>query len=98
DRQTLSVAAPVLRAQFHLSNVAYSRVLFCFLLAYTLMNGMSGGIIDRVGGKLGYALCVGVWSVAAALHATVTGVVGLGVFRCLLGAGEAGNWPAGVKV
>jgi ACS family hexuronate transporter-like MFS transporter len=30
DRQTLSVAAPVLREQFHMSNVEYSRVLFGF--------------------------------------------------------------------
>jgi MFS transporter, ACS family, hexuronate transporter len=98
DRQTLSVAAPVLREQFHLSNVEYSRVIFAFLLAYTLSNGISGITIDRLGTKLGYALCMGWWSVAALLHAFAKGGLSLGIFRFLLGIGEAGNWPAGVKV
>ncbi len=98
DRQTLSVAAPTLREQFHLSNVDYSRVLFCFLLAYTIMNGISGPLIDRLGTRLGYGLCVAWWSVSAALHALATGAWTLGIFRFLLGMGEAGNWPGAVKV
>jgi len=98
DRQTLSVAAPVLREQFHMSNVEYSRVVFAFLLAYTLSYGISGPMIDRLGTKLGYALCMVWWSVAALLHGLATGGLSLGMFRFLLGIGEAGNWPAGVKV
>lgn len=98
DRQTLSVAAPVLREQFHMSNVEYSRVVFAFLLAYTLSNGISGPVIDRLGTKLGYALCMVWWSVAALLHGFATGGLSLGMLRFLLGIGEAGNWPAGVKV
>jgi ACS family hexuronate transporter-like MFS transporter len=98
DRQTLSVAAPVLREQFHMSNVEYSRVVFAFLLAYTLSNGISGAVIDRLGTKVGYALCMAWWSVAALLHGFATGGLSLGIFRFLLGIGEAGNWPAGVKV
>jgi MFS transporter, ACS family, hexuronate transporter len=98
DRQALSVAAPVLREQFHMSNVEYSRVLFGFLLAYTIMNGVSGLLIDRLGTRLGYGLCIAWWSVAAILHAFASGAVSLGVFRFLLGMGEAGNWPGAVKV
>jgi ACS family hexuronate transporter-like MFS transporter len=98
DRQALSVAAPVLRDQFQMSNVAYSRVLFAFLLAYTIMNGVSGPLIDRLGTRLGYGLCILWWSVASFLHAFTRGAVSLGVFRFLLGIGEAGNWPGGVKV
>ena len=63
-RQTLSVAAPVLREQFHMSATTYSRVVFCFLLAYTIMNGVSGSFIDRLGTRLGYALCISWWSAA----------------------------------
>ena len=98
DRQTLSVAAPVLRDQFHMSNTEYSRVLFAFLLAYTIMNGVSGPLIDRLGTRLGYGLCIAWWSAAALLHAFARGAMSLGVFRFLLGIGEAGNWPGGVKV
>jgi ACS family hexuronate transporter-like MFS transporter len=98
DRQTLSVAAPVLRQEFHLSNVEYSRVVFAFLLAYTVMNGVSGPLIDRLGTRIGYALCMLWWSVAAILHIFSRGGWSLGAFRFLLGVGEAGNWPAAVKV
>lgn len=98
DRQTLSVAAPVLREQFDMSNVVYSRVVFAFLLAYTIANGLSGALIDRLGTRLGYALCIAFWSLASMLHATSRGAFSLGVYRFLLGLGEAGNWPAGIKV
>jgi ACS family hexuronate transporter-like MFS transporter len=98
DRQTLSVAAPVLREQFHMSNVTYSRVVFGFLLAYTIMNGVSGPLIDRLGTKLGYALCIAWWSTASILHAFARGAFSLGFFRFLLGAGEAGNWPAAIRI
>lgn len=98
DRQALSVAAPILRLQFQLSNEAYARILFAFLLAYTLMNGVSGLVIDRVGTRLGYALFVGWWSFCAFLHVFARGALTLGIFRFLLGMGEAGNWPAAAKV
>src|SRR5580700_8959365 len=98
DRQALSVAAPVLREQFHMSNVEYSRVLFGFLLAYTIMNGVSGPLIDRMGTRLGYAMFIAWWSVAQVLHGFARGALSLGVFRFLLGVGEAGNWPGAVKV
>jgi ACS family hexuronate transporter-like MFS transporter len=62
------------------------------------MNGVSGPLLDRLGTKLGYALTIAWWSAAEILHAFSGGAVSLGVFRFLLGVGEAGNYPAGVKV
>src|SRR5690349_11401863 len=98
DRQTLSIIAPVLMSRFHMTNTDYSRVVFAFMLAYTISNGLSGPMIDRLGTKLGYALFM-VWgSAAAVLHAFSPGAVSLGVCRFLLGIGEAGSWPGGVKV
>src|ERR1700730_7672635 len=98
DRQTLSVAAPALRQQFHMSNVDYGHVVSAFLLAYTIMNGVSGPLIDRFGTRLGYGLCVAWWSISAILHAFSRGAFSLGAFRFLLGMGEPGNWQALVKV
>src|SRR5450755_2239477 len=83
---------------FHMNSVDYSRVVSAFLLAYTLMNGVSGPLIDRLGTRSGYALCMLWWSVSSMLHVFARGAFSLGVFRFLLGMGEAGNWPAGVKV
>lgn len=98
DRQTLSVVGPFLRDEFHMSNTDYSRVVSAFMLAYTISNGFSGPLIDRLGTKLGYAASMAWWSVAAILTAFSQGTLSLGVFRFLLGIGEAGNWPAAIKV
>jgi ACS family hexuronate transporter-like MFS transporter len=98
DRQTLSVVAPTLREQFHMSNEAYGYVISAFMLAYTVSNGVSGPMLDRLGTRLGYALCMAVWSTAGVLTVFATGAWSLAGFRFMLGAGEAGNWPAAVKV
>jgi ACS family hexuronate transporter-like MFS transporter len=98
DRQTLSVAAPALREEFEMSNEDYGYVLAAFMLAYTVSNGLSGPMLDRLGTRIGYALCMAWWSTAGILHALATGPWTLAGFRFLLGVGEAGNWPAGAKL
>jgi ACS family hexuronate transporter-like MFS transporter len=98
DRQTLSVVAPTLREEFGMSNEAYGYVLSAFMLAYTISNGLSGPLLDRLGTRVGYALSMAWWSTAAILHAVAVGPWSLAGFRFLLGMGEAGNWPAAVKV
>src|ERR1700691_1069935 len=98
DRQTLSVLAPVMLERFKISATTYSHIIFAFMLAYTVMNGVSGPLLDRLGSKVGYALTIAWWSAAEILHAFSGGAISLGVFRFLLGVGEAGNYPAGVKV
>ena len=66
DRQTLSVVAPLLIDQFKMTHVTYSRVIFAFMLAYTIMNGVSGALIDRLGTRLG--LCAHRSLVVAGSH------------------------------
>src|SRR4029078_2473966 len=53
DRQTLSVVAPPLREEFGMSNEDYGYVLSAFMLAYTVSNGVSGPLLDRLGTRLG---------------------------------------------
>jgi MFS transporter, ACS family, hexuronate transporter len=98
DRQTLSVAAPVMRRELHFGDIEYSRIVAAFLVAYTVGNGLSGFAIDRIGTKWGYALCMLWWSAASVLHGFARSAMSLGVCRFLLGLGEAGNWPAAIKL
>ena len=98
DRQTLSVLAPVLLVQYHISVESYSRIVSAFMLAYTISNGISGRTLDRLGSKAGYAATIALWSGAEMLHALARGAMSFGIFRFLLGIGEAGNYPAGVKL
>jgi ACS family hexuronate transporter-like MFS transporter len=98
DRQALSITAPILKQEFAMSDESYGLVLSAFMLAYAVMNGLSGPLIDRVGTKIGYACCMAWWSTAGILHMFSRGPFSLGAFRFLLGVGEAGNWPAAVKL
>ena len=97
DRQVLSVLAPTLTAEFGMTNTVYSRVVFSFQLSYTVMFSLGGRLMDRMGTRIGMALAVGVWSVASGLHALVTGALGLGAARFLLGFGEGACFPAATK-
>ncbi|MCP5114266.1 MAG: MFS transporter [bacterium] len=69
DRQTLSVLAPVLRDEFGMSNTDYSRIVSAFMLAYLIMQTGSGRLMDKLGTRRGFSLCIIWWSVAAMLHA-----------------------------
>lgn len=98
DRQTLSVLAPTLKVECGITDSQYGFIISAFLCAYTVSNGLSGAFVDRVGTRIGYAIFVLWWSVSAILHAFARGPWSLGAFRFLLGVGEAGNWPAAVKI
>ena len=97
DRLTVSVLAPIITADLQLTNLQYASLGTWFLLAYTISQGLSGRMYDRVGTRRGFALSITVWSVAAMLHALARGLGSLSVFRFLLGLGEAGNWPGAAK-
>jgi ACS family hexuronate transporter-like MFS transporter len=97
DRQVLSVTAPVLREQLHISAIDYSRIVFAFMLAYAAMQMVAGRFVDRMGPKAALAVAMAWWSVAGMLHAAAQSAWHLGALRFLLGMGEAGNWPASVK-
>jgi MFS transporter, ACS family, hexuronate transporter len=97
DRQALSVLLPVLRTELNLTSADYGTITTIFLLAYTVGQLIAGVWIDKVGTRIGFAVSIIGWSIAAILHAFARGPWTLGVFRGLLGVGEAGNWPAGGK-
>lgn len=97
DRLTISVLAPIITTDLHLSNLQYASLGTWFLLAYTISQGLSGRMYDRVGTRRGFAFSISVWSVAAMLHALARGLGSLSAFRFLLGLGEAGNWPGAAK-
>jgi len=69
-----------------------------FFIAYMISNVFSGYVIDRLGARLGYICCMLFWTTAGLLHAIARTPLQFGFCRFLLGIGEAGNWPAGVKV
>ncbi|MGA7293376.1 MAG: MFS transporter [Terriglobales bacterium] len=75
DRQVLALLKPVLQnpvTGIGLTEVNYGYIVTAFSLAYALGLLVVGGFIDRVGTKLGYAVAVAVWALAAASHSLVS--------------------------
>ena len=97
DRQVLSVLAPRITAEFAMSNTEYSRVVFAFVLTYTIMFSVGGRLMDVLGTRLGLGISVLIWSAASALHAFATGPWMLGAGRMLLGVGEGACFPGVTK-
>ncbi len=97
DRQTLSVVAPQLTTELHMSALQYSNVLQAFLVAYTIMYLGSGFLVDLWGTKTSLAVFMAFWSLSNMLHAFARTPFQLGIFRALLGIGEPGNFMAGFK-
>ncbi len=97
DRQVLSVLAPTITKEFGMSNTVYSRVVFAFVLSYTVMLALGGRVMDVLGARRGLTLAVGFWSLASAAHAFVTGPLTLGLARFFLGAGEGPAIPGAIK-
>lgn len=97
DRQSLSVVAPRLQAQLHLSDEGYGHIVSLFLLASAFSYAGAGLIADWLGTRASMALFVGWWSLAEASTAFVTSAFQLAVARFCLGLGEPGLWVAAPK-
>ena len=97
DRQTLSVLAPYLKRDYGWSNSDFALIVISFRAAYTIFQLLSGRLLDRLGTRRGLSLAVLWYSVVAMATSTAAGLKSFAVFRFLLGAGEAANWPGATK-
>lgn len=97
DRQVIGLLKPTLEKQFNWTETDYSNIVIAFQAAYAFSLLAFGGIIDKIGTKLGYTISIIMWSLAAIAHAAAKSTFGFGVARAALGLGEAGNFPAAIK-
>ncbi|MCX6144853.1 MAG: MFS transporter [Ignavibacteriales bacterium] len=97
DRQILSLIKPILDEQLKWTNEDFGLVNSAFQGAYGIGLLAFGWFIDRYGTKIGYAVSIAAWSVAAVGHALVGSVGGFFVARISLGLGEGGNFPSAIK-
>ena len=97
DRQVLGLLKPLLEKELGWSEAQYGWIVFAFQLAYALMMPFAGRLIDWAGARLGYAVAVALWSLAAMGHALARSAIGFGVARFALGLSESANFPAAIK-
>ena len=97
DRQILALLKPMLDVELGWTNTQYGNVNAVFQGAYAVSLLFFGWFVDRFGSKVGYAVSIVAWSIAALGHALVGSVRGFFIARIALGLGEGGNFPAAVK-
>ena len=103
DRQAMGVLWPEIAKDLYPDKTdlerkdIYAIISVVFMFSYAFGQAIFGKIFDWIGTRLGFALSIGVWSIATALHAFAQGLLSFSIFRGLLGVAEAGNWPGAAK-
>ncbi len=97
DRQILSLIKPILDDELKWTNEQFGLLNSAFQGAYAVSLVLFGWFIDKYGTKIGYAVSIAAWSIAAAGHALVFSVGGFLAARIALGLGEGGNFPSAIK-
>ena len=97
DRQILSLLKEVLDPRIGWSNEQFGWINAAFQLAYGVGVVGFGWFVDRFGAKLGYAVSIAAWSLAAAAHGWAGSFGGFLGARAALGLGESGNFPSAIK-
>jgi ACS family hexuronate transporter-like MFS transporter len=97
DRQVIAVLKPLLERELAWSEIDYGNLVFSFQLAYALGYAGGGRLLDRLGVRAGYALAVGLWSLAAVAHGAARSLLAFSAARAALGLAEGANFPAAVK-
>ncbi|MBL7697806.1 MAG: MFS transporter [Chitinophagaceae bacterium] len=97
DRQIFGLLKPELEQVFKWTETDYSRIVMVFTACYAIGLLFYGRVIDIVGTRVGFIISVSVWSIAAMLHAAIRSTAGFAWVRGLLGIGESGNYPGGIK-
>lgn len=101
DRNALGILWPQISLDLGFteeeSKNVYATISVFFLTAYAISKGLSGRLFDIIGTRIGFVVSIIVWSGSAILHAFASGGMNLSIFRAMLGAGEAGNWPGATK-
>ena len=97
NRQTLSVLAPVISKEFHLTHSELSNIFGAFQFAYAGTWLLGGIFLDIVGTRLGLTIAVVWWSIISCITSFANSPFSLGALRFLLGIGEGFNWPGASK-
>ncbi len=97
DRQILALIKPILDEQLHWTNEQFGYTNAFFQLSYAVSLLFFGWFVDRFGTRIGYAVSIAAWSLAAIGHALVGSIGGFYAARTALGLGEGGNFPSAIK-
>jgi MFS transporter, ACS family, hexuronate transporter len=97
DRQALGLLKADLTTEFGWSETNYADLVFWFQGAYAIAYLAWGRIIDRIGARFGFGIAFTIWQVGHMATAAAGSFGGFIASRVVLGLGEGGAFPAGIK-
>ncbi|MEO8115369.1 MAG: MFS transporter, partial [Phenylobacterium sp.] len=97
DRQTIGFLKGDLSKEFGWSETNYADLVFWFQASYAVSYLAFGRIVDRIGARWGFGLAFLIWQAAHIAHAGARSLSGFIAARMLLGIGEGGAFPGGLK-
>jgi len=98
DRSNLSIAAPILKDELHISASQLGTLLSAFFWTYALMQAPSGWLVDHFDVKWVFAAGFFLWSAATAVTGFLHGFLALLVIRVIVGLGESVAFPSYSKI
>ncbi|WCT74742.1 MFS transporter [Sphingomonas naphthae] len=97
DRQMIGLLKPTISAELGWSETTYADVVFWFQAAYAIGYLSFGKVVDTVGARIGYSIAFVIWTLGHTLCGFVNNAAQFAMARSVLGLGESGNFPAGIK-
>ena len=97
DRQMIGVLKSTISADLGWSETTYADVIFWFQAAYAIGYLSFGRIVDVAGARIGYSIAFVIWTVGHTLCGFVNTATQFSIARAILGVGESGNFPSGIK-
>src|SRR5579875_2006288 len=98
DRACISIVAPQIMRDLHLTTMQMSYAFSIFTLAYAVFEIPTAWWADRIGSRSVLTRIVLWWSVFTMATAGAFSYGALLVVRFLFGVGEAGAWPNAARV
>jgi len=98
DRSNLSIAAPLIKDELHISGSQLGTLLSAFFWIYALMQIPAGWLVDRFDVKWVFATGFFLWSAATAVTGVLHGFAALLIIRVILGIGESVAFPSYSKI
>ena len=97
DRQMIGFLKPTLSGEMGWSETDYADIVFWFQATYALFYAIWGRLMDKIGARWGLGIAFAIWQVGHILHAGARDLNHFIMARMVLGAGEAGGFPGGIK-
>jgi MFS family permease len=98
DRGNLSLAAPLIKSEWHISASQLGILFSAFFWTYMSLQFVVGWMVDRWNVNLIMAVGFLVWSLSTAATGLATGFGMMLVMRLMLGVGESVMFPASSKI